>query len=153
MKHIYAFYDGACGLCQQCRTMLTKEGQIIPVIFLPYQSLDALHLCPVLYSLEPHRQIVAMTDTGDIYQGERAWLLLLWATHRWRDLSYTLAGPMFRGLVTKAVELISKNRLGISRVLKLFLLRQFGTKGPTEQFMPNSLALRATLPAPPAGID
>jgi predicted DCC family thiol-disulfide oxidoreductase YuxK len=119
MTTLYAFYDGDCGLCAWCREWLSGQAQLVPVVFVAFQSEEAWRLCPNLAELNPARELVVMADTGEIYQGDGAWITLLWATARWRGLAVDLSGRSLRGLARRAIHAISENRLSLSRLLKM----------------------------------
>lgn len=114
---LYAFYDGECGLCAACRRWVSQQPQLVPVCFLPYQSEDAQRLCPSLPELNPELEIVVMADTGEVYQGDAAWITLLWATASWRSAAVDLSSPGLRGMARRVVEAVSENRLTLSRWL------------------------------------
>jgi predicted DCC family thiol-disulfide oxidoreductase YuxK len=116
-----AFYDGCCGLCAKARESLEAEATQLPITFLAYQSPEMAALFPELLALRPDQQIIVLADNGAIYQGDSAWLMLLWATDRWRSLAETLAAPAYRGLVKRVVTSISDRRLAISKLLGLRL--------------------------------
>ena len=116
---LYAFYDGECGLCAACRNWLSNQPQLVPVCFLPYQSEDARSLCPGLNDLHPGREIVVMSDTGEIYQGDGAWITLLWATANWRTAAVDISASAIRGLARKVIGAVSENRLTLSKWLRL----------------------------------
>jgi predicted DCC family thiol-disulfide oxidoreductase YuxK len=116
---LYAFYDGECGLCAACRRWLSHQPQLVPVCFLPYQSEEALRLCPGLMQLHPWREIVVMANTGEIYQGDAAWITLLWATAAWRTVAVDLSSSGLRGMARRVIEAISENRLTLSKWLGL----------------------------------
>jgi len=119
MTALYAFYDGECGLCAACRRWLSNQPQLVPIRFLPYQSDEARRLCPGLAGLRPEREIVVMADTGEIYQGDGAWITLLWATANWRSIAVDLSASEMRGIARKVIEAISENRLTLSKWLGL----------------------------------
>lgn len=119
MNALYAFYDGECGLCAAGRRWLMDQRQLVPIFFYPYQSPEALEICPVLPDLNPEREIVVMADTGEIYQGDSSWITLLWATAEWRSVAVDLSAPALRGLARRVVESVSQNRLTLSRWLGL----------------------------------
>ena len=116
---LYAFYDGECGLCAACRNWLSNQPQLVPVCFLPYQGEDARNLCPGLAELHPEREIVVMSDTGEIYQGDGAWITLLWATAPWRTAAVDISASAVRGLARRVIEAVSENRLTLSKWLRL----------------------------------
>lgn len=116
---LYAFYDGECGLCAACRRWLTKQPLLVPVYFLPYQSEEARRLCPDLANMHPEREIVVMSDTGEIYQADGAWITLLWATANWRTAAVDISASAIRGLARRVIEAVSENRLTLSKWLRL----------------------------------
>ena len=79
MKRLYVFYDGECGLCGQCRQWLATQPVYLSLIFFPFQSKEALQICPYLPYLKPDQQLIVQSDEGGIYLGERAWLICLYA--------------------------------------------------------------------------
>ena len=119
MTLLHAFYDGECGLCAAARRWLSTQPLLVPIRFTPYQSDEARRICPVLPDLHPEREIVVMADTGEIYQGDAAWITLLWATAEWRSVAVDLAAPALRGMARRVVESVSANRLTLSRWLGL----------------------------------
>ena len=116
---LYAFYDGECGLCAACRRWLANQPQLVPLCFLPYQSEEARRLCPGLADLHPEREIVVMSDTGEIYQGDGAWITLLWATASWRTAAVDISASAIRGLARRVIMAVSENRLTLSKWLRL----------------------------------
>ena len=119
IENLYAFYDGECGLCTAARRWFNGQTQLVPVLFLPYQSERARRLCPRLPDLHPDREIVVLADNGEVYQGDSAWITLLWATASWRSLSVDLSSPGMRRMIRPVIEAISDNRLTLSRWLGL----------------------------------
>lgn len=117
MTLLYAFYDGECGLCATARNWLRNQPQLVPICLLPYQSEEARRLCPQLPSFHPDREIVVISDTGEVYQGDCAWITLLWATVHWRSIAVDLSTPALRGMAKKVIEAISENRLTLSKWL------------------------------------
>jgi predicted DCC family thiol-disulfide oxidoreductase YuxK len=110
MKTLFVFYDGECGLCSKARTRLAGMAQRVPLVFIPYQDPEVHRLFPGLAGLDPDGQIVAMSDTGEIYQGEGAWITILWALRDYRSLAVRLARPGWRRYAKSAVHYLSMNR-------------------------------------------
>lgn len=110
MKTLFVFYDGECGLCGQARKRLAGMVQRVPLVFVPYQDPEVQRLFPALAGLDPQRQIIVMSDTGEIYQGEGAWIAILWALRDYRAWALRLARPAWRRYAKSAVHYLSENR-------------------------------------------
>jgi len=119
MEALFVFYDGECGLCSRARTRLAGMAQRVPVIFVPYQDLRLQDVFPELELLDPDQQVIAMSDTGDIYRGDSAWITILWALRDYRRWAFRLARPAWRHQAKAAVHYLSLNRRRISDRLGL----------------------------------
>ena len=117
MKKIYVFYDGECGLCRRVREWLASQPAYIELVFLPFQSEIARHLCPELARFHPSEQLIALADNGAIYSGEKAWLICLYALRDYRRWARKFATPALRPLAQRLCMLVSHNRLKLSRIL------------------------------------
>ena len=119
MNALIVFYDGECGLCAKARKRLAGMAQRVPLLFVPYQDAQVHAIFPALASLDPDQQVIAMSDTGDIYRGDSAWITILWALRDYRGWACRLARPAWRKHAKAAVHHISMNRCQISERLGL----------------------------------
>jgi predicted DCC family thiol-disulfide oxidoreductase YuxK len=119
MKAISVFYDAHCGLCTAVRDRFTREPQFVALHFVPYDSRLAAEIFPGLADWEPAREILALTDEGDLYRGDGAWILCLWATVRYRAWSLRLATPALRPLAAAVCRLVSRHRGKLSQLLRV----------------------------------
>jgi predicted DCC family thiol-disulfide oxidoreductase YuxK len=119
MKTLTIFYDARCGLCSRFRAWLLGQPLRISVEFLAYDSEVAAHRFPGLRELGADREVVVMADDGRWWQGEGAWVTCLWATRDYQLWAHRLSSPALLPFVRKAVHLISENRLGLSRLLRV----------------------------------
>ncbi len=113
------FYDAECGLCRSFRSWLEAQPRRVEVEFVDLRSAEASRRFPGLLELGADRDVVVLADDGRWWQGTAAWLTCLWATHRYQEWAFRLAGPAMQPLVRTAVHLISENRLGLSQWLRL----------------------------------
>ena len=125
MKVLFVFYDGECGLCAKARAHLTKLNQAVPLVFVPYQDARLNAVFPALAWLDPDKQIIAMSDTGDIYRGDSAWITILWALRDYRRWAVRLARPAWRKHAKAAVHYLAMNRRKISTRLGLSVRSTF----------------------------
>jgi predicted DCC family thiol-disulfide oxidoreductase YuxK len=119
MNTLTIFYDARCGLCSRFRRWMLDQAAYVRLNFLPYDSPQALRLCPDLPNLRPDQEIVVMGDDGSLWQGAGAWVTCLWALREYREWSLRLASPTLQPIARKAVHWISTNRIGLSTLLRL----------------------------------
>ncbi len=58
-----------------------------------------------------------ISDSGEVWKGDAAWIMVLWALRETREWSLRLASPALRPLARAACHLLSQNRYTISRWL------------------------------------
>lgn len=113
------FYDPGCGVCCRFRKWLEAQPLWVEVRFLGYDDPLAEQEMPGLRELGADKECVVLADDGHWWQGAGAWLVCLWATREYRLWSSRLGAPVFRPVLMKVVDLISSNRLKLSRLMRL----------------------------------
>lgn len=113
MKHLYVLYDAKCDLCRRVRAWLGVQPAFVPLVFVPLQSEDLEARFPGVSALEPSRQILVVADNGDVWRGEDAWIVCLWALRDYREWSARMAGPMLRPFARKLCAFVSRHRRGL----------------------------------------
>ena len=63
------------------RDWIGRQRQLVPVE-LPARNLADMD------------ELVVVADTGEVWSGDTAWLMVLWALVEYRDWSYRLADPL-----------------------------------------------------------
>jgi len=119
MKSLTILYDSDCGLCCQCRGWLATQPQLLPLEFLPLQSLEVARRFGDLRRLRPEEQMLVIADTGELWQGDAAWVMCLHALRDYQALARKFAHPAFRPLIRKLYAMISSNRHRVSDLLHL----------------------------------
>jgi len=117
MKYLFVLYDGECRLCRRLRELLALKPAYVPLTFIPLQSPDLPSRFPNIEQFHPDEQLVVISDEGDLWRGEAAWITVLWALCEYREWALRLAHPALRPLARKACALVSENRQGLSRWL------------------------------------
>ena len=117
MKRLTILYDMHCPLCRRCRVWLERQPAFVPLVFLPLQSSETACRFPGIGKLHPEKEIVVISDTGDVWQGGSAWVMCLWALREYREWAQRLAHPVLLPLARRACELVSENRHKLSRWL------------------------------------
>ncbi|MFT5465953.1 MAG: putative DCC family thiol-disulfide oxidoreductase YuxK [Verrucomicrobiales bacterium] len=115
MKTLHVFFDHECGMCSRFRRWLERQPKFVEIRFTSYHDPEAKRICPVLDELHPEDKLVVMADTGEVYQGETAWIMCLWALENYRGLSMTLARPRWLPLARRVCTFVSEKRYSLSR--------------------------------------
>lgn len=117
MKRLYIVYDSQCEFCRRCRIWLGRQPSYVPLVFLPFQSPEAECRFPGLKELRPEKEIVVISDAGEVWQGGPAWVICLWALREYREWSQRLAHPALLPLARRLCEAVSANRYTLSKWL------------------------------------
>jgi len=117
MQQLYILYDGQCEFCRRCRIWLGRQPSYVPLEFLPLQSPEAECRFPGLKELHPEKEIVVISDAGEVWQGGAAWVTCLWALQEYREWALRLAHPGLLPLARRLCEIVAANRYQISHWL------------------------------------
>jgi predicted DCC family thiol-disulfide oxidoreductase YuxK len=91
VTRLTVFYDARCGLCCAVRTWLARQPQLMPLDCRPKGARGPSK------GEQPHTDdddLVVVADSGEVWSGDSAWLMVLWALAEYRSWSYRLASPM-----------------------------------------------------------
>jgi hypothetical protein len=80
VKRLVVYYDARCGLCCAVRGWIARQRQIVAVECRPKPS--------------EMEELVVVADSGDMWSGDAAWVVVLWALADYREWSYRLASPL-----------------------------------------------------------
>jgi predicted DCC family thiol-disulfide oxidoreductase YuxK len=136
MKRLYVLYDQECGLCQKCCGWLARQPAYLELQFIPLQTPGITQGFPGVENLDLRERLVVVSDEGAIYEGQHAWIMCLFALEDYREWAQRLAHPALLPFARRVCELVSRNRLILSR---------FFLKAPVEE-------LSRTLQAMPPGL-
>ena len=117
MKRLYILYDSQCALCRRCRIWLGRQPTYVPLTFVPLQSAEAECRFPGLKELQPEKELVVISDAGEVWQGAAAWVTCLWALREYREWSQRLAHPALLPFARRLCEVVSTNRYKLSHWL------------------------------------
>jgi predicted DCC family thiol-disulfide oxidoreductase YuxK len=117
MKTLYVLFDAECALCMRCRQWLERQAAYVELRFVALQSPEAGCRFPGIGALNPRDQLLVVSDTGDVYKGPHAWIMCLYALREYREWAQRLAHPLLLPFARRVCELVSENRLSISRFL------------------------------------
>jgi hypothetical protein len=71
------------------------------------------------YPQLPPGELVVVADTGEVWLGNRAWIVCLWALREYRNLAFRLTSPGLLRFAQEAFSTISRSRLALARLLEL----------------------------------
>ncbi|MDP9266877.1 MAG: DUF393 domain-containing protein [Acidobacteriota bacterium] len=159
MRKLTVLYDYNCGLCQRARRWLEAEPKFLALEFIPAGSDHARDRFPTLPNTV--EELVVVADDGGVYHGDRAWIMCLYALADYREWALRLAAPKLLPLARTAFQLISENRIRISKLFHLYtddgvaaeLARMRGNGCAVPQPAPAKTAPQGSIPLtpPPAG--
>jgi len=118
MQRLYILYDSQCEFCRRCRLWLGQQPAYVPLAFVPFQSAEAECRFPGLKQLHPEKEIVVISDAGEVWQGGPAWVTCLWALREYREWALRLAHPALLPLARRLCEIVSDHRYQLSQWLK-----------------------------------
>lgn len=110
VRRLTVLYDPACRLCAFVRDWLARQRQLVRLDLVPVGSPEAVRRFPGLDHRAAEREITVVGDSGQLYRGDAAWVVCLWALADHRALSHTLATPAGRRLARAAVLTAAKYR-------------------------------------------
>ena len=117
MKTLHILYDAECALCWSCRRWLERQPAFVELRFLALQSPETACRFPGIERFHPREQLLVVSDEGAVYQGAHAWVMCLWSLREYREWSQRLASPALLPWARRVCEMVSGNRLTISRWL------------------------------------
>ena len=112
---IAIIFDADCGLCTRAKDWIRQQSSFVGIRFLAAGSLEARRRFPQL----PAGELAVVGNTGEVWLGNHAWIVCLWALRAYRDLAFRLTGPLLSLMVREAFAVVSKNRSELSRMLAL----------------------------------
>ena len=112
---ITILFDAACGLCSSAKDWMLQQPPLVRLKFVESGSSEAQRLFPHL----PPDELAVVANTGEVWLGNHAWIVCLWALQGYRDLAFRLTNPLLLLMAREAFVVVSRNRSAVSRMLKL----------------------------------
>ncbi|MEH0418998.1 thiol-disulfide oxidoreductase DCC family protein [Streptomyces sp. B21-083] len=110
VRRLTVLYDADCALCTFVRGWLVRQPQLVPLAMVPAGSPRARELFPGLDHAATLDDITVVGDSGQIYRGTGAWVVVLWALREYRPLAHRFATPAGARLAKGAVLAAAKWR-------------------------------------------
>jgi predicted DCC family thiol-disulfide oxidoreductase YuxK len=113
VRTLYVLYDGRCGLCSAIKDWLNSKPKLVPLYLVPADSQQARRLLNGSPPPLPD-QLVVVSDAGWVWQGDHAWVVVLWALRDYRHWSTWLSKAGRLPLARRAFATLSNYRGAIS---------------------------------------
>ena len=118
MQTLYVLYDPRCELCRRLKDWLLVQRSWVGLCMLPAGSDKAKKMFPALEEIAGENDLVVISDEGQVYLNDRAWIMALFALEEYRDWACRLAHPLLMPLARQAFAAVSRNRHALSRWLR-----------------------------------
>jgi predicted DCC family thiol-disulfide oxidoreductase YuxK len=112
---LYVIVDGRCGLCTEIGAWLRDQPSYVQLRTLSSESEEARSKFPAL----PPGELAVVSNRGDVWLGNNAFLMCLWALRAYRKWAYRLARPLLRPFTRQAFAELSHSRHAVSKLLGL----------------------------------
>jgi predicted DCC family thiol-disulfide oxidoreductase YuxK len=110
IQTLTVIYDPRCGLCTRIKDWLARQPAYVALRLLAAGSIEALAQFPTI----PAGELAVVSDSGQVWRGDNAWIICLWALCEYRQWATRLASPMLRPLARQAFAAVSQHRLAFS---------------------------------------
>jgi predicted DCC family thiol-disulfide oxidoreductase YuxK len=111
LRGLTVLYDPHCRVCAFVGGWLAGQRKLIPLRLVPVGSEQARRLFPALdHEGATRREITAVGDAGQVYVGDSAWVVCLWALADHRALAHAMSTPSGRRLARAAMLGVAKYR-------------------------------------------
>jgi len=110
MQKLYVLYDPKCELCCRLKNWLAAQPAWIALEMMPAGSETASQIFPELARIATANDLAVISDKGEVYLNDRAWIMVLYATVEYRDWAMRLAHPLLLPLARQAFAALSRNR-------------------------------------------
>ena len=105
MRTLTVYYDARCGLCCATRDWINRQRQLVKVECRP--------------ASEPGAELTVIADSGEIWEGDAAWIIVLWALRDYREWAHRLSRPSMLPLARAMFAKLSEYRGALSCTLGL----------------------------------
>lgn len=114
MKCLYLFYDERCEVCRRLKAWLSAQAAWIELRMVAAGSTTAKTLFPDLVKVAGQSDLAVVSDAGEVYLNNHAWIMALYALEEYREWALRLASPVLLPLARQAWEMLSRNRAVVS---------------------------------------
>lgn len=117
MEKLYVLYDPRCELCCRLKNWILIQRSWPGIAVIEQGSEKAKRLFPELNQIAGSEDLAVISDTGDVYLNNSAWIMVLYPLIDYREWASRLTSPLLLPLARQAFAALSKNRHWISSLL------------------------------------
>src|ERR1700727_3719862 len=117
MEKLYVLYDPKCELCCRLKNWILVQRSWIGIAVVEQGSEKAKRLFPELEQIAGKDDLAVISDEGDVYLNNHAWIMVLYAMVEYRDWASRLTHPLLMPLARQAFPAPRKNRQRLSSFL------------------------------------
>jgi predicted DCC family thiol-disulfide oxidoreductase YuxK len=117
MEKLYVLYDPTCELCCRLKNWIIIQRSWLGIAVIEQGSEKAKHFFPELEHIAGKEDLAVISDEGDVYLNDSAWIMVLYALVEYREWASRLTSPLLMPLARQAFAALSKNRHWISSLL------------------------------------
>ncbi|MDF9815168.1 putative DCC family thiol-disulfide oxidoreductase YuxK [Streptomyces sp. SPB162] len=110
VRRLTVLYDADCRLCSFVRGWLGRQRRLVPLDLVPACSPEARGRYPDLDHASTLSRITVIGDQGQLYTGDAAWIVVLWALAEYRPMAHRFSTPVGAPLARAAVLAAAKYR-------------------------------------------
>jgi len=110
---LWIIYDPYCGLCTMVKEWILQQPAFVKIYMVAAGSEEAQIRFPQI----PVGELAVISDAGDVWLGNRAWIICLWALRDYREWSVRLSSPLLLPMARQAFTALSHNRAAFSKML------------------------------------
>jgi predicted DCC family thiol-disulfide oxidoreductase YuxK len=110
MQKLYVLYDPTCELCRRLKEWILVQRSWIGIAVLEAGSEKARRLFPELEQIATRDDLAVISDEGDVYLNNHAWIMVLYAMVEYREWAARLTHPLLAPLARQAFAALSRNR-------------------------------------------
>ena len=114
MQKLYVLYDPQCKICRRLKNWILVQRSWIGLEVLEAGSEKARRLFPELEQIATKDDLAVISDEGEVYLNNHAWIMVLYAMVEYRDWAARLTHPILAPLARQAFTALSKNRYRLS---------------------------------------
>jgi predicted DCC family thiol-disulfide oxidoreductase YuxK len=118
IRTLFVMYDARCGLCSAIRDWLLEQPKLVGLALLPAGSDAAVRMLRGIPPPSPD-ELVVVSDTGAVWRGNHAWVVVLWALRNYRGWARRLSSPALLPAARRIFATLSGSRAMISSCLGL----------------------------------
>jgi len=120
IRQLSVLYDNNCTFCARCMIWLQDQQQRIHLEFIPLHSGIAKQRYPSLLKDSTSEELIVITDTGDVYRKDKAFIMCLYALEQYVEWSFHFSKPIYRPLIRNAYEYLSHFRFSLSKLFSTY---------------------------------